>query len=71
MIKGICVTNLDDYYCVDFPMRFVSVPRVGDWIRSVKKCKELKVVRVTHLTIRYRKDGETIVEPRIEIELNR
>lgn len=66
-ITGKIVTNLDGYEKEVWPSAFVTVPRVGSYIRSASK-KELKVLRITHY------DTVTVADtkyPRIEIEVGK
>lgn len=70
MINGICKTNLDDYRRVEWPTRFITVPRKGDYIRSLDHKNELKVVRIVHCD---NEKGSRAVykEPYIIIELHK
>ena len=78
MIKGICHTNLDDYQRETWPEEFVAVPRKSSKIES-KSGKTLRVVDVTHTTIRVRQhndicnyvDPQFKYEPYIKIELHK
>jgi hypothetical protein len=70
MIRGYCFTNLDEFRGVEWPERFVAVPRVGECVQGKRvngpgpgTMPVLKVVRVTHQW----KDGQ----PCIEVELHR
>jgi hypothetical protein len=75
MIKGTCVTNIDEGRRKEWPTVFAAVPRIGDSVRA-EGGYTLKVCRITHYQITiYRRDGdfsgksETI--PCIEIELTK
>ncbi len=78
MIKGYCRTNLDEFKRVDWPEKFVSVPRVGDYVEGKQggpaSRPRLRVAAVTHMM---RKRPETQwsepneMEPIVEIELHR
>jgi len=52
MIKGKCLTNLDDYDFVEWPTEFVAVPKIGDRVENDSFENDrrgiLKVVRITH-----------------------
>ena len=61
-IKATCSTNLDEYKHDDWPGIFVTVPRVGDYVRALSG-HSLRVVQVTHLV----NSGQ----PEIRVELHR
>lgn len=62
-IEGYCFTNLDDYDC-SLVNVFASVPRVGEYVRVMRKgnVARLKVVSVEHI----QKDKK----PHLRIELH-
>ena len=63
MIKGYCVTNLDNYESEVWPEHFVSVPKIGERVQACVSGRSLKVVGVTHTVFRS--------EPCVRIELNK
>lgn len=63
MVKGRCFTRLDGYDKVNWPISFVAVPRIGEWVLSICGSKELKVCRVTHYTCHHM--------PMVEVELTK
>lgn len=71
MINGYCHTNLDNYDREEWPKVFVSVPRVGECVKS-QSGKILKVVRVTHCIS---KEEVGLMHhksmPQIEVELHK
>jgi len=75
MIKGICVTNIDDYKRETWPTEFVAVPQKGECV-CAKSGKFLRVARVTHTMGKdiWATEGggtHTVFYPMIEVELMR
>ncbi len=52
MVKGSCKTNLDEYKREIWPVNFIEIPRLGDYVRS-EAGRELKVVRITHFNCKF------------------
>lgn len=70
MINGYCSTNLE-YHMEEWPKVFVSVPRIGESVKS-KSGKRLRVVGITHQT--YTEEvglSHHKLMPQIEVELNK
>ena len=47
MVRGHCVTNLDEYKWESWPIVFCHVPAIGDHVQS-KSGRTLKVVGIMH-----------------------
>ena len=71
MYEGSCFTNLDDFKRVEWPDRFAFPPRIGDRVDSVDGSRQLKVVGVTHYTIKYEHDRTPMTRPGIRVELHK
>ena len=71
MYEGSCFTNLDDFKRTEWPSNFAFPPRIGDRVASVSGDRELKVVGVTHCTIKYERDGVQMTRPGIRVELHK
>ena len=47
MVKGFCFTNLDEFKRCEWPVVFVAIPHVGDYVKASDE-HVLRVVAITH-----------------------
>lgn len=70
MIRGFCVSNLDEAKREEWPTSFVAVPRVGDRVEA-KSGASLAVVSVTHCLVASEDQTMRFSRPAVRIELHK
>ena len=71
MVKGKCISYLDEHRIREWPTEFVAVPNIGDRVKALKSEHMLKVHSITHCQRKIEIMGITKIEPYIIIELNK